>query len=508
MRAVAEDRINAPVPWWATCLDLLTVALCVVGVMLATSGGLRFRLGPAIVSIRSPWRLFLWAAGVAVLRHLLFRKQPLPVLIWTAIRRAAHSAFQWRPPNPRTLWVRFVGLSRSSAVRGAVFPFVASRGAVLLAGYLAVVAIGYPIDRERPRLASNEAVNVMAKWDAEWYLGIASEGYQWDGTLRHQMRFAFFPGYPMASRAVGWAVGDVATGAALVSLASFFGALVYLFRLAREELGAEQAETALLLLAFSPFAVFYSAIYTESLYLLATVGAFYHFRRSEWAKSSAWGLVAGLTRPNGFLLTAILLTSAALSAFKARRASRALGAAPAPPARLELQPRAWAPPAAGVLAALMPLAGMGAYSAFAYSLTGDPLTWLRLHEMWGRGKTGVWDLLVTHYDWVTQFGLQGYVTSMPIDFINTVAALLALAAVWPVARKLGVVYGVFILVNVAAPLSSGTTLSLARLTSTLFPVFLWLATLIPAKHRSSWIAAFAVLQGFSAVMFYTWRRLY
>jgi hypothetical protein len=225
-------------------------------------------------------------------------------------------------------------------------------------------------------------------------------------------------------------------------------------------------------------------------------------------RSSIWGLVAGLTRPNGFLLSVMLLTAVGVGVHRGwrewRRASAGSSTLPVGSNR----PDEWMPRGSALLAALMPVAGTAAYSLFAYGVAGDPFVWLRLHEMWGRGKTGVWDLLATHYEWISVLGLKGYVTAMPIDFINTLAALIALAAVWPVTRRLGVVYGVFILVNVAAPLSSGTTLSLARMTSTLFPLFLWLAVVIPAKRRSSWIAVFAVLQGLSAVLFYTWHRLY
>jgi hypothetical protein len=45
-------------------------------------------------------------------------------------------------------------------------------------------------------------------------------------------------------------------------------------------------------------------------------------------------------------------------------------------------------------------------------------------------------------------------------------------------------------------------------TSVLFPAFLWMGGAIPARHRTAWIAAFACLQGFVAVMFFTWRPLF
>ena len=41
----------------------------------------------------------------------------------------------------------------------------------------------------------------------------------------------------------------------------------------------DRASYSVWLIATFPFALFYGAIYTESLYLLGAIGAFYHFRR-------------------------------------------------------------------------------------------------------------------------------------------------------------------------------------------------------------------------------------
>ena len=51
-------------------------------------------------------------------------------------------------------------------------------------------------------------------------------------------------------------------------------------------------------------------------------------------------------------------------------------------------------------------------------------------------------------------------------------------------------------------------MSAGRLTSVLFPVFLWLGETIPDRHRTGWIATFASLQALTATLFYTWRPLY
>ena len=42
----------------------------------------------------------------------------------------------------------------------------------------------------------------------------------------------------------------------------------------------------------------------------------------------------------------------------------------------------------------------------------------------------------------------------------------------------------------------------------LFPVFLWLADVVPPRHLALWIGAFAAMQAFAATLFFTWRPLF
>ena len=89
----------------------------------------------------------------------------------------------------------------------------------------------------------------------------------------------------------------------VVSLGAFAWALVFLFRLARETLDEDAAVGAVLVACASRYSLFFGAMYTESLFLLTSIAAFYHLRRANGCRRRIWGLVAGLTRPNGCLLS-------------------------------------------------------------------------------------------------------------------------------------------------------------------------------------------------------------
>lgn len=466
-----SDRVA--LPFWARALDTGALALLVLCVLVALFGGIRVRPFGVRLSFTSPPRLLGWAAALLLIRHLIVRERPLYERLLAALARAR----------------------RSAALRASWPAFLGTRFPVLLAGYFAVVIIGYPPNAPPWRNSENEIWNLTAKWDTGWYMLIATEGYRWSPG-NQQQNIVFFPAYPMLMRVVGRLLGGrTLLAGTMISLVAFVLALVYLYRLAREQLDEPASAAALMLLAAYPFALYFSAAYTESLFLLGAVGAFYHFRQNELAKAGAWGLLVGLSRPNGCFLALPLVLLALERRWLARSAS---GDTASRDVRLPAE----------FAAAAMPVVGMLVYSAFVYMLTGYPFQWARGHAAWGRTYRGMESLVLDRYEFISQYGLYQYTATLPIDLMHGAAALFALVAIWPVARRFGLGYAAFIAVNLIPPLFLGGLLSVGRVTSVLFPVFLWLATMLPARHRSAWTAAFAVGQGLNAALFFTWRPLY
>src|ERR1019366_2709498 len=118
---------------------------------------------------------------------------------------------------------------------------------------------------------------------------IATGGYSYQPAAgpELQQNIVFFPALPLTMRVVallfGGSKGSYVLAGTLVSLGAFFGALVYVYLLARDDLSDDESRAALWLLAAFPFALFFGAIYTESLFLLGAAGAFYHLGRGQWA---------------------------------------------------------------------------------------------------------------------------------------------------------------------------------------------------------------------------------
>ncbi len=467
-------------PKWATALDIVAVVMAIVALSAVIAGGFRLTIFGGRLSVTEWWRPALWSAVALIIRHALVRRHPLP-------QRIGHAALRWwRDPVTKT-----------------VLPIhLATRGGVLVVGFLAVILIGFPPEASsRWRIYSNEFLDLPARWDTGWYLSIANGGYQFDPTaaVQAQQNIAFFPAFPMAVRYLSAVLGrePLWTGVG-VSLVAFFFALGYFLRLARDELRDEEAAaTAVMLLAAYPFAVFFSAAYTEALFLLTLVGAVYHFRHDQLGRAAAWGFLCGLTRPNGALLSVVLGLMAVTPMWDAVRWRPLL---PPPTGWAHIGKRLWSAAAPGF--------GMLAYSAFIYRLTGHPFSWTSQNAAWGRVYRSLDSLVSDRVAFISDNGLYNYVSTQTVDLLYLLAVVFALGSAWPVYRRFGLPYAVLLVVNTLPPMAAGGLLSMGRVTSVLFPAFLWMGGAIPARHRTAWIVIFAVLQGFVAVMFFTWRPLY
>ena len=297
--------VTPPLPLWVRIADGLTVATATILLSNVLFDGFRLRVGDERITATSALRTLVILLVLLGIRHWFVRTPA----IWT--RLANWAVRVWHSPT-------------TALVAPA---WALSRFAVLLVGYLAVIFIGFPGSGAPPfRISRNELVNLPMRWDAGWYLGLAMDGYHFRSGSGRQENVAFFPTYPMLTRVGAALLGAhggmanntdglnvaeftyhqhrrIALAGMIVSLGGFAWALVYLFRLAREMLDDDAAAGAVAMCCAYPFSLFYSAFYTESVFLLTLAGTFYHFRRREWFAAAAWGLALGLTRPNGCLIS-------------------------------------------------------------------------------------------------------------------------------------------------------------------------------------------------------------
>jgi hypothetical protein len=332
----------------------------------------------------------------------------------------------------------------------------------------------------------------FVRFDSGWYFEIARSGYHYTPEGRDSI--AFFPAYPLLMRHVGRLFGprpsDIYFGGLVVSWVAFALAIVGVYYLARLDLPERRAARAAVLAAIFPFAFFFGAVYTEALFLACVVGAFYFFRTRRWLVGGLCGAVATATRPNGILMWPAL-------AWLAWRtlSSKTPEGAPA------VEKREWTQAALGLL---LVGAGVGAFSAFTYRFTGSPFEWAAAIQRWGYYPGGA--------PWVVHARLVGALLTRPVTFIsaeaaapfdllNGLTALLVVAAIPFVWRRLGAAYGLFMAVNLWLPLSSGQYEGLGRYCAVMFPFFIWLASIPSRVVFTSAVAISALLYTLCMTLF-------
>lgn len=338
--------------------------------------------------------------------------------------------------------------------------------------------------------STNIWLDVWARWDSQWYLYIARLGYS-----SHSELVAFFPLYPvLMSTAATFLRHNYVLAGIVVSSVALFVALVYLFKLAELEFDRAVAERTVLYTAIYPLALFFLAVYTESLFLAVTVAALYHVRRGQWGPAGIAAALAGVTRANGMVLAFPLL----YELWRQSGGSYA-GIRSCFPFPFLGRASAVAAPAVGLLS----------YALYVGWLTHDRLGYVhRLDQPpWDRTTSLPWNTLISavqNLQSTTLYLLPRAVNST--DLVFTLFLVEACVAAWWLLPR---TYAIYLTASTILLLSSTTAdyplQSLPRYISVLFPCFLLLGRLggNPRWDRVI-LLTFAPLLGLFTGLFATW----
>lgn len=136
--------------------------------------------------------------------------------------------------------------------------------------------------------------------DAQRYLQIAEDGYVTQGA--DQINLVFYPLYPYLVRILSFGVLDKALVGMAVSRLALMGAGVCLYELVKCDGDEKTARFSVLLMGVYPFSMFTVGVYTESLFLLLTIGCMLAIRKDKMLIAGIVGFLAALTRVQGMLL--------------------------------------------------------------------------------------------------------------------------------------------------------------------------------------------------------------
>lgn len=159
---------------------------------------------------------------------------------------------------------------------------------------------------EKESILSNFLLYPFANFDAVYYLLIAAKGYT--------VNAGFFPLFPLSIHLATSPFKNILPFdpiqyfIAIVLVSIFFLiALIIFYKLIRLDYREDIALSSLLFLLIFPTSLFFASIYSESLFLLLSLLAFYFARKKSWFLAGIMGVLLSATRLVGIAILPALL---------------------------------------------------------------------------------------------------------------------------------------------------------------------------------------------------------
>jgi Mannosyltransferase (PIG-V) len=338
-----------------------------------------------------------------------------------------------------------------------LLPWAASRAGLLIVGLLASRLLVSGLTLQKGNLLYHTpgpaALEIWARWDAEWYLLIADHGYRSEGFfLGSPVAYdpadatGFFPLYPLLIRAAGFVGLPALAAGVLISNLALLGALWFLRDLLLRDFGAEIAAQGIWVLLAFPTGFFLSAVYAESTLLCGVLGALWASRSGRAWLAGGLGAVAVLARPTGVLV----LIPLAWEAMAVRPAGR----------RGLFQFSTLGPLA-------MPLLALGAFMIYCHAAFGEYAPFIERQARWRHPMSWPWTAFVRYFQ-------DPHIHDAHHSTIDFMIAALCVASIPMLFRELPRSYALYGSAAILLPLCS-TLWSFSRFAATLFPVHMLLA---------------------------------
>jgi Gpi18-like mannosyltransferase len=310
------------------------------------------------------------------------------------------------------------------------------------------------------------AAEPWRRWDALWFLQTARHGYVFDSST--QSNTSVFPLYPATIAAVTRAGIDEVWAGVLISNVCLYVATVFMLMLAEGVVDPSTARRAALALLLFPSAFVLSGVYSESMFLMASLATLQFARERRWALTGVSGLAASLTRLAGIALVVPVAIEFA------RWRHDAIG---------------WRRHARWLL--LVP-AGTLIFFVLLQIETGAWSNYFNAQVHWQKALD---------WPWVGFQGETAHWRWRPAALLNIGPVVMVAALLPTVYRKFGAVWGGYTLAGLMLPVCASSWMGMPRYVLMLFPAFVAIADLL----RPRWLYV-TYLAGSSAAMLWLFRQ--
>lgn len=365
----------------------------------------------------------------------------------------------------------------NTTVRDVTVDYVVTRFAIIVIAELAAVSIG-----QRAGVHIQESHNLLlavwGRWDAVHYIDIATIGY-------HGTDMAFFPLYPLLIAGLGKLIGNHLVAGLVISNVALFFALLYLYKLVEHEFDRHVARRAIFYISIFPTAIFFSAVYTESLFLMLTVASFYYMRERRWWIAGVIGFFAALTRVEGVLLVVPFCIEWAMAYWPALTTPGQRAAA-----------------ATRLIPILLIPAGLALYMTCLWVINGDPLYFSHVQIHWNRHFAPPWTSVINSIHKVATASSSQTIANEIEELAFTALMIGVLVAGF---RRLKPSYIAYLALSILVPMCTSSLMSMPRFALVLFPMFAILGLWGSRPTANNTIVALSLpLLGLFTVLFADW----
>lgn len=323
------------------------------------------------------------------------------------------------------------------------------------------------------------------RWDTDWYLSIAVNGYEGDVS-----RTAFFPLFPLLIRVFTFTGGEIyRLGIAmLISNVGTLAAFIGIGLVAAQENSPSTSRSsyvphAIGALAAYPFAFFLTAAYPDSLFLALAAFSLFFARRGSWRWAALCAFIAGLTRPTGAILILPLAWEFARQhGWLSRRW------------RQHISTQSVIKGVAVVGA--VPLA-LSLYAGYLWYVFGNPVVFLQVQRHWGHQFVPLWEIPWLLVSSVLNQPLWSFTQARLLVDVVPIVVFVALTALS--VRRLPMLYTLYmagaLVISLASPLVSyfDPVASVPRYLIAAFPAFLLIGRW---TERYTWLHMLTMSGGF------------
>ncbi|MBD3207247.1 hypothetical protein GF319_13020 [Candidatus Bathyarchaeota archaeon] len=140
-------------------------------------------------------------------------------------------------------------------------------------------------------------------WDSAWYLSIAFKGYGF-----YEQSFAFRPLLPYLSRCMNYLFSNQVLSIVMVTLLSGILWIPFFQKISEMYMSRLSSIFITLIFSVSPYNLIFTTVaYSEGIFLLFTLGAFYYFKKEKYYLAAIFSFLSTLTRPPGVLIAGLML---------------------------------------------------------------------------------------------------------------------------------------------------------------------------------------------------------